>query len=581
MEAYKLIFPDLKWDEITFYKGLPFPVQHGSGNAITIPKLGATEIYIREPRYVPCTPSTFTLIAHELVHAVQVQSAATRWLARLSYLTCFFADGIWHKYDNCYEREARALQEWLGGRSGYPCDCAGGGSPTRVFSSAIGPLIDTSYIAQLRLDLATTESQWVKRDTDCSLGDCFGSNIFGIAKGLLSFVVALIINVVGTFYFEGPFSQWTTVTGVVGGGLYGAALATGFGAVAGGGGFLLTVFLGAVGGGIIGGLVLGLVGAIIDWVLGLFLDGKSGGSVNVMFSTDSGLSFDNKVTAGVRSCEQPSLAFRANPDKLLLGWTGTEDQLHVFIAPDKIHGATDSSGPCGPALTTGGGQVFMAWKGTDDHPRCQVSNDGINWGGMFTSGGDGPRESTPAVAFGNGMIYVSWVGPDNYIRLIQLRSDNPMKEVPLPPELHKLPAKTGHKGTPALAFADRSGKGDLFLAWSSFQSPHRLNLLTLKVKTDGTIDPSQLLNSRLLWDWTSDATGPALAFSRRENRLYLSFTGADDTVWVISSTDDGKTFPTRNQLGGGFEKSRHDAGPAIAVHPTGTVAVAWVGVDGN
>ena len=33
MEAYKLIFPNLKWDTISFYKGLPFPLNLGAGNA--------------------------------------------------------------------------------------------------------------------------------------------------------------------------------------------------------------------------------------------------------------------------------------------------------------------------------------------------------------------------------------------------------------------------------------------------------------------------------------------------------------------------------------------------------------------
>ena len=64
-------------------------------------------------------------------------------------------------------------------------------------------------------------------------------------------------------------------------------------------------------------------------------------------------------------------------------------------------------------------------------------------------------------------------------------------------------------------------------------------------------------------------------------RLYLAFTGADDTIWVISSNDNGQTFPMRTHLGNGSERSRGDAGPAVAVHGTGTVAIAWIGTDGD
>ena len=247
------------------------------------------------------------------------------------------------------------------------------------------------------------------------------------------------------------------------------------------------------------------------------------------------------------------------------------------MAPDKIHGATDHSDPCGPALAAAGPQVFLAWKGKgNSHPNCESFVQRDDWGAKFISGGDGPRESNPAISIGNAMIYLSWVGPDNHIRLIQLRPTDPLSEVSLPPELHKLPATTGHNGTPALAF----GKNQLFIAWSAADESHRLNLLRLDVSSNGEI-PSQVMHARVLSDWTSDATGPALAFSALDNRLYLAFTGADDTLWVIPSTDGGTTFPNRTRLGNGSEKSRHDAGPAIAVHASGTVAVSWIGTDGS
>jgi hypothetical protein len=575
MDAYRLIFPDLDWDRITFYEGIPFPL--GASNAIAVPKLFATEIYLKEGKYDPCAKSTFVRIAHELVHAMQYQTAATAWVARLQYLTCFFGHGIGHKYDNCYEREAKDLADWLRDRDGAPCDCAASGSATQLFSTAIGPLEAAGYLGRLRADLAGTASGRVSRESRCSLDDCFGGGVFGVARGLLSLGVATVIAVAGTFFFEGPVSRWATMVAAAGGLLSGAAVGLGFGGLSAGGG-IIGAIVGAIVGSIVGALVLGLVGAILDWIGGLFGGGPSGGSLNVMFSSDQGRTFGEKVTASAaRSREQPALAFRAGPDQLFVGWTGTDDRLNVLVAPDKTKATTEWSDPCGLALATGGGQVFLAWKGKDNsHPNCLSSFNGVDFGAKFTSGGDGPRESTPSVAFGNGMIYVAWVGPDNHIRLIQLRPTDPLTEVPLPLALHKLGYTTGHKGTPALAFGD----GHLYLAWSRLEPAHFLHVLRLKVSPDGTIPP-QPMNARTLGDWTNDTTGPALAFSARHRRLYLAFTGADDTIWVISSADGGQTFPDRAHLGNGSEKSRHDTGPAIAVHGTGAVAVSWVGTDGG
>jgi hypothetical protein len=572
MDAYRLLFPDLKWDSIRFYEGMPFPLGLGGRNGLTISKLGATEIYIKEGKYDPCSKKTFTLIAHELVHAVQAQGAATRWLARLQYLTCYFKDGY---DDSCLEREAEALDDWLGERSGAPCDCPTDRTGTKLFSVAIGPGVSTSYIDKLRADLSGSASERVKRESACGLGDCFGGGVFGVARGLLGLGVALVVNIAGTFFFEGPVSRWATLVGAAGGLFFGAAIAAGFGGLSAGLG-PLGLIVAVVGSGIAGALVLGFLGAIIDWIAGLF-GGSSGGSLNVMFSTNQGLTFADKVTASAaRSREQPALAFRSGPDKLFVGWTGTDDQLHVLVAPDKLHGATELSGPCAPALATDNAKVFLAWKGKgNDHPNCLSSFNGIDWGAKFISGGDGPRESNPSLAFGNGMIYLSWVGPDNFIRLIQLRPTDPLSEVPLPLEVHRLPFKTGHKSTPALAF----GNGRLFVAWSRFEPTHFLQLLRLAVSPDGTIPP-QPMTPLTLGDWTNDTTGPALAFGGY-GRLYLAFTGADDTIWVISSTDNGQTFPMRTHLGNGSERSRGDAGPAIAVHGTGTVAVAWIGTDGD
>ncbi|HSD10817.1 MAG TPA: hypothetical protein VLF14_07520, partial [Candidatus Binatia bacterium] len=120
--------------------------------------------------------------------------------------------------------------------------------------------------------------------------------------------------------------------------------------------------------------------------------------------------------------------------------------------------------------------------------------------------------------------------------------------------------------------------GKLFVVWSGFEPPHLIHVLKLVVAEDGTVPP-QVMTATPINDWTNDTTGPATAFHAPGNRPYVAFTGADDRLYVISSTDDGASFPNRVILPA--ELSRHDAGPAIAVHSDGTVCVCWPGTDGD
>src|SRR5262245_15077401 len=80
MRAYKFLFPNLDFSRISFYLGKPFTTDSGipildNGKAgLTLTSLYSDiNIYIREDRYDPCDKRCFALIAHELVHAQQIQ----------------------------------------------------------------------------------------------------------------------------------------------------------------------------------------------------------------------------------------------------------------------------------------------------------------------------------------------------------------------------------------------------------------------------------------------------------------------------------------------------------------------------
>lgn len=569
LDTYQRIFPTLDFSSIEFYIDDALQGGYAAGKASS--SVTRTVIRLHPEEYKPCSQATFLLIAHELVHALQARTAGLWWY-RTSSWTCRFLHGQYGDTAdtefNCQETEAKKFEAKLVVAFGSDTPCVCELAPAAWGESAFLPVPSPKFSAAAFDAAVAAHPDIVIREAGCPATRCIKGGLLETIYGGGVMVTAAAIAFGAMFWGEGPVAEAGTVVGAVATGLGAGAFAASVGA--GIGAILLSVIVGAL----IGAFVVGFVGAVVGWILGLFGGGPSGGSLNLMFSKDQGQSFGNKVTFE-RSRQQPALAFQTGPDRLVVGWTGTDDQVNVFVAPDKKKQSFERSGPCGPALGVGGGRVFLGWKGIDDRPNCRSSSNGFDFGAKFTSAADGPRESTPGVAFGRNMVYVSWVGPDNRLRLIHLRPADPPVEVPCP--MHHLPAPvmTGHQGTAALAFANDR----LLIAWSGYDPPHKLHLLALHVAADGTVPP-QDINARMLHDWTNDTTGPALACDQVSGRLYLAFTGADDALWVISSTDGGNTFPRRNQLFGPGG-SRHDSGPAIAVHPDGTVCVAWVGTDGD
>lgn len=593
MKVWRLTFPTLNWDEIRFYDGMPLVYSFGNkakAGFTAGSMFGLVRIYMQDGefedkfgnvikyKYNPCDGGlTFKNLTHELVHAVQIKSQVVPQVFLWKWLTCYISDGIPNQFESCYEKEAQNFEnlianntsQWTAGRN--PCTCAHSDSPFEK-KGWFGPELNTNertgfpaIDAAIKAD-ASGGHTFTK--TSCSLGDCFGNNIFSYGKGLVALVVSSIITVAGTFYNEGPVAATTSIIGAAGGLMSGLAYGLGYGGLVGGG--LLSGIVGAVIGFIGGAFALGLLGAFADWIIGLLSGPIAGGSLNLVHSTDQGLSFKGKVTFE-RTREQPALA--ASEDRLFLAWTGTDDQLNVFVSPDRTKATFEKSGPCGPALSYHAG-LYLGWKGKgNDHPNCMSSPDGFNFGSWFMSQGDGPAESTPGIAVGPSRIYYAWVGRDNFIRLVNLAPGNPITE--LHNRVHQLTFQTGHQCTPALAF----GNGMLYLAWSTLWSPHYLNIARFPLNVDGSLDFDRM-SSNATNDFTKDTTGPALAYSGKDSRLYMAFTGADNGIWVISSPNDGNGWDKRCRLEN--ELSREVAGPSITVHPsTGTVFLCWVGQDGD
>jgi hypothetical protein len=562
LSAYETIFPTLDFSRIEFWLDPDMPVEDPlDPHGVTSYRLFRTTITIPPAHYLPCATGTFQLIAHELVHALQRQTQGV-FRHRLASTMCWLLHGrdMQAAYSgNCVEKEAYDFGrqcEMIPSGSG-PCQCRNAPHSLLVGNPEPNPSYPTT--------LALLPTPLVKREAGCSPYHCFGSRLVGSTLGSLVIAATSVILTAGLFYNEGTMAAAGTILGAIAGAagalaasiVVGSALATGV--------------IGIIVGTFVGAFLGGFVGALASWIAGLFGGSPRGGSLNLVFSTDRGVTFDRKVTFE-RSRQQPTLALRGAPDQLFLGWTGTDDQVNVFVAPDKSKTVLERSQPCGPALAFGDGKLFLAWKGEDGHPNCKWSIDGRGFTGHFWSGGDGPRESNVSAAYGRGMVYLAWVGSDNFIRLIQLRPTDPLTEVPNP--VHMLSVRTGHQCTPALTFGD----GRLFLAWSNLEPRHFLHVMRVPVDPSGHLVPfDQGGHTVRLNDWTTDLTGPALAYSQADRRLYLAFTGEDNRLYVATSADGGLAFSTRRI---GEEISRNDAGPAIAAHPDGTVCLSWVGTDG-
>lgn len=582
LAVWRQTFPTLNWDDIRFYDGIPGAYSVSGRRGLTTGSIfGLIRIYLKSGIYNPCDVAatnprdmgaTFRILTHELVHAVQIKSQVLPQVFLWKWLTCYLSHGIFDYYDSCYEKEARDFANLItNNRTWNPCTCSHFDSPFEN-KGWFGPELNldsmTGYPAIVTAIGGDTSGGHRKTTSFCSLGDCFGDNIFSYAKGLIAFVVGTVAAAAGTFFMEGPVAAVTTIIGAAGGLIGGLALGLGYGGLVSGG--VVSAIVGAVLGLIVGAFVLGLLGAFADWIIGVLSGPIAGGSLNIVHSTDKGATFRGKVTFE-RTREQPALA--ASESRLFLAWTGTDGQLNVFVSPDRTKTTLGRTGPCGPALSYHAG-LYIGWKGEgNDHPNCMSSVNGVNFGSWSMSQGNGPSQATPGIAMGPARIYMAWVGHDNHIRLINLVPGNPITEKPI--AMHRLPFRTGHQQTPALAFGDST----LFLAWSTMWTPHYLQIARFPLNLDGSINFDGMSQDATN-DFTTDKTGPALAFGSKHRRLYLAFTGADNGVWVLGSPNGGWGWDTRCRLPN--ELSRDDAGPSITVHPsTGTVFLCWVGQDGD
>jgi hypothetical protein len=161
--------------------------------------------------------------------------------------------------------------------------------------------------------------------------------------------------------------------------------------------------------------------------------------LNVMSSTDNGLTFGNKYTSGETSPVAPALA--VHNGNLYITWRGTNNQkLNVAVVNTQGSSITGFSqkvtlgdtSPSTPSLASLNGRLYIAWNGTDSAHRLNVmssTDNGLTFGNKYTYGDTSPV--APALAVHNDTLYITWRGTNNQKLNVANVNEMPMTQVSL------------------------------------------------------------------------------------------------------------------------------------------------------
>lgn len=238
--------------------------------------------------------------------------------------------------------------------------------------------------------------------------------------------------------------------------------------------------------------------------------------LNVMTSTDNGLTFGNKFTSGETSPVAPSLA--VHNGKLYITWRGTGNQkLNVAMVNrqgNKVVGFSQKvtlgdTSPGTPSLASLNGILYVAWNGTDSAHRLNVMtsiDNGLTFGNKYTSGETSPV--SPSLVVHNNNLYVTWSGTGNQRLNVATVNRQGNKVTGFS---QKITLGDTSPGGPSLA----SSSGILYIAWNGTDSAHRLNVMT---STDNGLTFGN--------KYTSGETSPvAPSLAVHNNSHYIAWSG--------------------------------------------------------
>lgn len=240
--------------------------------------------------------------------------------------------------------------------------------------------------------------------------------------------------------------------------------------------------------------------------------------LNVMSSTDHGMTFANKFTSSETSPVAPVLT--VHNGQLYIAWSGTGNrQLNVArvnIQNNRAIGFSQKrtladTSPSSPSLASLGGRLYLAWNGTDAAHRLNMlysADGGATFGGKHTS--NETSASGPALAVQGGQLYITWTGSGN-LRLNVAKVNTPNVNG----FSQKRTLADTSPATPSLI----SRNGRLFVAWNGRDSAHRLNVMS-------SADDGQTFGNKYIYGETSPVA-PALAV--HNDLLYIAWRGTGNS----------------------------------------------------
>jgi V8-like Glu-specific endopeptidase len=263
---------------------------------------------------------------------------------------------------------------------------------------------------------------------------------------------------------------------------------------------------------------------------------------------------DAKVVLGETAIAGPGLA--ALGDRMVLSWTGTDEQHHVNVISTDDSVSFHSKVTLGelaiggPALAAGDGRLFLAWSGVDElhHLNVLASDDGVTFFNKVTLEDFSPF--APALAYGGGRVWIAWTGADAN------RSLNVMSSADGVSFQNKVTLGDNSFSGPGLTWVN----GRLYLAWAGTDEGRTLNVMS---SADGTTFDDK----RTFWGDNSHAA-PALAPTDPPR---YSWTGTDQDHHLNS-------FRNLNQAAKIVYSDLAFDAPATAVARGGTW-IAWTGTD--
>lgn len=403
MDAYKLIFPTLDFDRIAFFRGLPPLITSANGFTMSSGGWGRDiRIYIDDDEdFEVCSdkPRMFLLIAHELVHALQVQGMAGGGHIPGSWTTFYtsHAFGCSWRGDKCrneLEKEAYLfanggecgegkLKQFLkhnfndGSESRPPCHCHDGWPRERDIGGVT------------LVDLLTKNTDMSMRESKVGMTLCW----------LLNWPITVILGALAAF----GFSSWGGAIGAIVGGVLG----------------LLT-------GGLLGAITLGLLGGLAGWAIekiGGWIGGMFDGPSNAIWFTAYNLVEwvvpDIPVTRAdrIKTSKSPAIAelngrlhavYRGgdSSDIWYTWFEGGKWQAEDWKISKNGHTKTSEA----PALAAYRGELYMAYKAPDS---TIINYNVFNgaWQAIDTQISQGAYTRTskaPALAEYNGKLYMAY-----------------------------------------------------------------------------------------------------------------------------------------------------------------------------